>query len=184
MGRRFDVDVPADQIAACIGTKEFVGTLPQWLRLRRPDRDTVLYPGDLVSDLRDGRDPRRLPRRAGADVADRCGSSSTRSIPSDAARALALWVNSPANPSGVLDDLGRGGGVGSRPRCAGVLRRVLHRVHVGRSRSHDPRARHPTAWSPCTRCRSARTWPGPGSGSTPVTPTRSSTCRRSASTSA
>ena len=32
------------QIAACVGTKEFVGTLPQWLHLRTPDRDTVLYP--------------------------------------------------------------------------------------------------------------------------------------------
>ena len=32
------------QIAAAIGTKEFVGTLPQWMRLRAPDRDTVLYP--------------------------------------------------------------------------------------------------------------------------------------------
>ena len=38
------VAVEASQVAACVGTKEFVGTLPQWLRLRRPDRDTVLYP--------------------------------------------------------------------------------------------------------------------------------------------
>ncbi len=43
--RRFSVEVPIDQVAACVGTKEFVGTLPQWMRLRRPDRDTVLYPG-------------------------------------------------------------------------------------------------------------------------------------------
>jgi aspartate/methionine/tyrosine aminotransferase len=32
------------QIAACIGTKEFVATLPQLMSLRTPDRDTVLYP--------------------------------------------------------------------------------------------------------------------------------------------
>ena len=44
IGRRFGVAVEASQVAACVGTKEFVGTLPQWLRLRRPDRDTVLYP--------------------------------------------------------------------------------------------------------------------------------------------
>ena len=44
LDRRFGVDVPAAAIAACVGTKEFVGTLPQWLKLRRPDRDTVLYP--------------------------------------------------------------------------------------------------------------------------------------------
>jgi len=42
---RFDVDVPAPDVAACIGTKEFVATLPQWLHLRSPDKDTVLYPG-------------------------------------------------------------------------------------------------------------------------------------------
>src|SRR5690606_22189859 len=42
--RRFGVEVAASQIAACVGTKEFVGTLPQWLRLRTPTRDTILYP--------------------------------------------------------------------------------------------------------------------------------------------
>jgi aspartate/methionine/tyrosine aminotransferase len=44
MLRRFDLEVAPTQIAAAIGTKEFVGTLPQWMRLRTPDRDTVLYP--------------------------------------------------------------------------------------------------------------------------------------------
>ena len=31
-------------MAACVGTKEFVASAPGLLRLRRPDRDTVLYP--------------------------------------------------------------------------------------------------------------------------------------------
>ena len=44
MERRFSVKVPTSDIAACIGTKEFVGTLPQWMKLRTPWRDTVLYP--------------------------------------------------------------------------------------------------------------------------------------------
>jgi aspartate/methionine/tyrosine aminotransferase len=44
MGRRFDVEVPAGQIGATIGSKEFVATLPQWMHLRTPSRDTVLYP--------------------------------------------------------------------------------------------------------------------------------------------
>ena len=48
IARRFSVDEPA-ALAACIGTKEFVGTLPQWLHLRRPDRDTVLYPGSVAT---------------------------------------------------------------------------------------------------------------------------------------
>ncbi len=48
--RRFDVDVPITQIAACVGTKELVATTPQYLRLRTPDRATpccipaVAYP--------------------------------------------------------------------------------------------------------------------------------------------
>ena len=34
------------------------------------------------------------------------GSTSAPSTPADAARALCLWVNSPGNPTGALDDLG------------------------------------------------------------------------------
>src|SRR6187399_2954359 len=44
IGRRFGVDVTPSQVAACVGTKELVAGLPHLLRLRRPDRDTVLYP--------------------------------------------------------------------------------------------------------------------------------------------
>src|SRR5262245_53934669 len=40
MARRFGVDVPAAEIGACIGTKEFVAGLPHFLRLRNPRRDT------------------------------------------------------------------------------------------------------------------------------------------------
>jgi succinyldiaminopimelate transaminase len=105
MSRRFDVDVPVGAIGACIGTKEFVGTLPQWLHLRRPDRDTVLYPavsyptyemGAILAGCRAVPVP---PSPTGAlDLA--------AIDPADAARALLLWVNSPSNPTGALDDLG------------------------------------------------------------------------------
>ena len=44
MGRRLGVDVPTEAVAASIGTKEMVATMPQWLRLRDPRRDTILYP--------------------------------------------------------------------------------------------------------------------------------------------
>ncbi len=44
MKRRFAVDIPAADIGATVGTKEFVVTLPQWMSLRTPSRDTVLYP--------------------------------------------------------------------------------------------------------------------------------------------
>jgi succinyldiaminopimelate transaminase len=104
LGRRFGVDLPPTQIAACVGTKEFVGTLPQWLRLRRPDRDTVLYPaicyptyemGATLAGCRAVPVPVDRSLRPRLDAVD----------PEDAARALVLWVNSPANPTGALDDL-------------------------------------------------------------------------------
>jgi len=40
--RRFGVDVAASAVAACIGSKELVAGIPQWLQLRSPERDTVL----------------------------------------------------------------------------------------------------------------------------------------------
>ncbi len=103
--RRFAVDVPLSQIAACVGSKEFVASTPHYMKLRRPDRDTVLFPavsyptyemGAILAGCR----PVAVPMNAagGLDLA----AIST----GDAARALMLWVNSPSNPTGALDDLG------------------------------------------------------------------------------
>ena len=105
MGRRFDLDVAPSQIAAAIGTKEFVGTLPQWMRLRSPDRDTVLYPEISYPTYEMG--ATLAGCRAVPVPMTPTGGLQLDSIdPADAERALLLWVNSPANPSGVLDDLG------------------------------------------------------------------------------
>jgi succinyldiaminopimelate transaminase len=105
IGRRFDVDVPTAQIGACIGTKEFVGTLPQWLKLRRPDLDTVLFPSISYPTYAMG--ATLAGCRAVAVPMTPTGGLQLDAIdPADAERALVLWVNSPANPSGVLDDLG------------------------------------------------------------------------------
>ncbi len=102
--RRFGIDVPAAQIAACVGTKEFVATTPHYLRLRTPSRDTVLYPavayptyemGAVLAGCR----PVAVPMAAGG------GLDLWAIDPADAARALMLWVNSPSNPTGALDDL-------------------------------------------------------------------------------
>lgn len=104
MKRRFAIDVPATQIAACVGSKEFVATTPQYMRLRRPDRDTVLYPavsyptyemGAILAGCRPVAVP--MNEHGGLDLA--------AIDPADAARALMLWVNSPSNPTGALDDL-------------------------------------------------------------------------------
>lgn len=105
MHRRFDIDVPLAQIAACIGTKEFVATLPQWLKLRTPGRDTVLYPAvayptyEMGAVLAGCRPVPVPPTPSG-------GLDLSAIDPADAARALVLWVNSPSNPTGALDDLG------------------------------------------------------------------------------
>ena len=105
MARRFDIDVPPGRIGACIGTKEFVGTLPQWLRLRRPDRDTILYPAISYPTYEMGATLagcRAVPVAMAPD-----GGLQLDSIePADSGRALAIWINSPGNPNGVLDDLG------------------------------------------------------------------------------
>jgi len=103
--RRFAVTVDPSNVAACIGTKEFVATLPQWLKLRSPDRDTILYPqiayptyemGAVLAGCRAV--PVPIVPGGGVDLA--------AIAPADAERALALWVNSPSNPTGACDDLG------------------------------------------------------------------------------
>ncbi len=98
MARRLGVEVDPSDVAACVGTKELVAGVPQWLRLRRPDRDTVLYPA--IS----------YPTYAmGATLAG-CRAVAYEELeavdPADAARALCLWVNVPGNPTGALADLG------------------------------------------------------------------------------
>ncbi len=105
MQRRLGVTVPAGQLGACIGTKELVAGLPHWLKLRSPQRDTVLYPavsypsyemGATLAGCRAVPVPVDAEWRLDLDAID----------PDDAARALCLWVNTPGNPAGGLDDLG------------------------------------------------------------------------------
>lgn len=104
MGRRFSIDVPLSRIAACIGTKEFVATTPQYMKLRRPQRDTVLYPAVAYPTYEMGAILAGL--RAVAVGVTAKGTLDLSSISADdASRALMLWVNSPSNPTGALDDL-------------------------------------------------------------------------------
>jgi aspartate/methionine/tyrosine aminotransferase len=74
-----------------------VASLPQYLKLRTPGRDTILYPaisyptyemGAILAGLR------AVPYLRLEDVDE-----------ANAERALAIWVNSPANPTGRLEDL-------------------------------------------------------------------------------
>ena len=110
--RRFGVTVDPEQVAACVGTKEFVAGVPHWLRLRTPGRDTVLYPEISYPSY-----------AMGATLAG-CRAVPYASLaaidPADAARALCLWVNSPGNPTGELTDLSAAAGWG-RERGVPVL---------------------------------------------------------------
>src|SRR5207302_3977474 len=103
--RRFGVDVPASQLAACAGTKEFVASVPHLLRLRDPQRDTVLYPAVSYPTYAMG--AVLAGCRAVPVAVDEGWHLDVSSIAEeDAARALCLWVNTPANPTGAVDDLG------------------------------------------------------------------------------
>jgi len=113
IARRLGAKVDADaEVAACVGTKEFVASVPQHLKLRTPDRDTVLYPaisyptyemGATLAGLR------AVPYQQLDEIAD-----------ADAERALCVWVNSPNNPTGELHDLAAAAGWG-RDRDVPVL---------------------------------------------------------------
>jgi succinyldiaminopimelate transaminase len=95
--RRFGTVIDPRQIAACVGTKELVAGMPQWLKLRTPDRDTVLYPEVSYPTYAMGASLagcRAVPYGRFEDIAL-----------DDARRAVCLWVNSPANPTGALVDL-------------------------------------------------------------------------------
>lgn len=113
LDRRFGLDVPLSQVAACIGTKELVATTPQYLRLRTPSKDTVLYPAVAyptyeMGAILGGCRPVAVPARTDGSL------DFTAIADDDAARALMLWVNSPANPTGALTDLGEAAAWGRR----------------------------------------------------------------------
>ncbi|MGH8963083.1 MAG: succinyldiaminopimelate transaminase [Jatrophihabitantaceae bacterium] len=98
IARRLGASVDADtEVAAVVGSKEFVASTPQYLKLREPSRDTVLYPAISYPTYEMGATLagcRAVPYIALDEVAD-----------DDAGRALCVWVNSPGNPSGELHDL-------------------------------------------------------------------------------
>ena len=103
--RFLGVDIGVDAVAACIGTKELVAGIPLWLRLRAPERDTVLYPEISYPTYEMGAvlaGCRAVPVPVGGDWTLDLSAID----PADADRALCLWVNTPGNPAGGLDDLG------------------------------------------------------------------------------
>lgn len=102
--RTFGVTIEATDVAACVGTKEMVAGLPHWLRLRRPDRDTVLYPEISYPTYAMGATLAGC-RAVPVPVDDRWRIRLDAIDDADRDRALCLWVNTPGNPAGGLDDL-------------------------------------------------------------------------------
>jgi succinyldiaminopimelate transaminase len=103
MNRRFALEFSADDLAACVGTKEFVGSLAGFLHLKYPERDTVLYPAISYPTYAMGATLAGLRSVTVALVNGQLDLSSIDA--SDVQRALVLWANSPSNPTGSLDDL-------------------------------------------------------------------------------
>jgi aspartate/methionine/tyrosine aminotransferase len=104
MQRKFDIDIPLTQIAAAVGSKEFVVTTPQWMKLRTPSRDTVLfpavsYPSYAMGATLSGCRPVAVP------MTPTGGLDLSKISADDAKRALMIWMNSPSNPTGALDDM-------------------------------------------------------------------------------
>jgi succinyldiaminopimelate transaminase len=99
IARRLGATVDPDrELAAVVGTKEFVASLPQYLKLRDPSRDTVLYPAISYPTYEMGATLAGC-RAVAYSTLEEIGED-------DAARALCIWVNSPSNPTGDLLDLG------------------------------------------------------------------------------
>ncbi|MBK5289716.1 MAG: succinyldiaminopimelate transaminase [Acidimicrobiia bacterium] len=99
--RRLGVAVDPEQVLACVGTKEFVASLPRMLNLRTPGRDTVLYPAVSYPTYAMGAELaglRAVP--VPLDAAWHLDLSRVRE--DDAARALLLWTNEPGNPTGAV----------------------------------------------------------------------------------
>ena len=102
---QFDVHIDVAHLGATMGLKEFVVGLPHYLRLRNPDKDTVLYPAVSYPSYAMG--ARLAHGRAVAVPVDEHWNLRLDAIaPEDIARASVLWVASPGNPTGALEDLG------------------------------------------------------------------------------
>lgn len=100
-----DVTVSPDQIGATIGLKEFVAGLPHWLHLKDPSKDTVLYPAVSYPSYAMGAELAHC-RAVAVPVDDQWRMRLDAIDDADRDRALLLWVNSPGNPAGAIEDLG------------------------------------------------------------------------------
>lgn len=99
LAHRLGVDVGPDDIAACVGMKELVVSLPRILSLRDPSRDTVLYPAVSYPSYAMGAELAGL-RAVSVPLDDDWLPRLDAVADADAERALVLWLNQPGNPTG------------------------------------------------------------------------------------
>lgn len=104
LSEQFGAAVDPADVGATIGLKEFVAGLPNWMHLRDPERDTILFPSVSYPSYEMGADLaqcRAVPVPVDGDWRLRLDAID----PADVDRALLLWVNSPGNPAGAIEDL-------------------------------------------------------------------------------
>jgi len=101
IARRFGVAVEPDHVLACIGTKEMVASLPRFLGMRDPSRDTVLYPAISYPTYAMGAELAGL-RAVPVPLDDGWHLDLSRITDEDAGRALLLWTNEPGNPTAAV----------------------------------------------------------------------------------
>ena len=101
---QFGVSIEPSQIGATMGLKEFVAGLPHLLRLKDPSKDTVLYPAVSYPSYAMGADLAH-GRSVAVPVDEHWRLRLDQIDPADIARAIVLWVDSPGNPAGALQDL-------------------------------------------------------------------------------
>ena len=102
--RCLKVEISETSIGACIGSKEIVTGLPAVLKLRNPDKDTVLYPAVSYPSYSMGAQLANC-RSVAVPVGNDWRIDLSKIDERDVERAICLWVNSPGNPAGATEDL-------------------------------------------------------------------------------
>lgn len=117
---RLGAPVGVEHVGACIGTKEFVASLPHLLHLRDPRRDTVLYPAVAYPTYEMGATLAGC-RAVPVPLDNEWHLDLSAISDADAERALVLWVNEPGNPTSAVADNARFGEIAAWARARGVL---------------------------------------------------------------
>ena len=162
-------------VAACVGTKEFVGTAAAVAAAADARPRHVLYPAVAYPTYEMGAILAGCRAGGGAARPSAVASTSTRSTP-PTPPGRCCCGSTARQPDRRARRPRRGGGVGPRPRRARCSATSATSSSRGTSAAARSSSTGSTAWWPCTRCRSARTWPASGSASTPATPSWSTTC--------